>query len=148
MKLSDLFTNLADGARTMETRVKKWQEELEAKNSDMMESARRWQADAANRQEDLQKKIQGYLDDASENVRSQWGQMQKGWEEQVAQTRAKAEEMRAKAAAMNAEDNADWFEAYAATMVNFAQKMQDEASNAVAAATEARAKAENLKKDV
>lgn len=147
MKLSDLFVNLADGARTLETRVKKWQDDLEAKNADMMESARRWQADAAGRQEELKKKIQGYLDDASDNVRSQWGVMQKDWEDQVAQTKAKADQMRARAEAMNAEDNADWFEAYAATMVNFAQKMQDEASTAVAAAAEARARAEKLKKE-
>lgn len=146
MKLSDLFTNMAEGARSLEERVKEWQTDLEAKNADMVESARRWQADAAKRQGELQQRIQGYMDDASENVRSQWGNMQKGWDEQVAQMKAKGEEIRAKAAAMSAEDTADWYEAYAANLVNYAQKMQDEASTAVAAAAEARAKADALKK--
>ena len=35
MKLSDLFTNLADGARNFEARVTKWQEELDAKGADL-----------------------------------------------------------------------------------------------------------------
>lgn len=146
MRLSDLFTNMADGARTLEERVKKWQEDLEARNADMVENARRWQADAAKRQDELQQRIQGYMDDASENVRAQWGNMQKSWDEQVAHLKAKGDEIRTKAEAMNAEDTADWYEAYAATVVNYAQKMQDEASTAVAAAAEARAKAEALKK--
>ena len=54
--------------------------------------------------------------------------------------------MRGKVDASNAEDYADWSEAYAANMVAYAQSMQDEASTAVAAAAEARAKAEAAKK--
>ena len=41
MKLSDLFTNLADGARNFEARVTKWQEELDAKGADLEAGARR-----------------------------------------------------------------------------------------------------------
>ena len=76
MKLSDLFTNLADGARNFEGRIKKWQEDMDAKSTEMEAGARRWQEDAAKRQEELKKKVQGYLDDASENVRTQWNSMQ------------------------------------------------------------------------
>lgn len=148
MKLSDLLTGLADNARVFETRVKKWQDDLEAKGDELMASAKRWQENAKARQEDLDKQIQGYLADASENVRTQWAQMQGGWDAQVSQTRAKAQELKARAETMQAEDYADWSEAYAATMVKYAQQIQDEASTAVAAAAEARAKADALKKTV
>ena len=148
MKLSDLFTNLADGARNFEGRVKKWQEDLEAKNDELEAGARRWQEDAAKRQEELKQKVQGYLDDASDNVRAQWAKMEAGWDKQVAETKAKALEFRDKVDASDAEDYADWSEAYAANMVSYAQQMQDEASNAVAAAAEARARAEAAKSKV
>ena len=54
-------------------------------------------------------------------------------------------DMRAQAQNMHDEDMADWSEAYAANMVAYAQQIQDEASNAVAAAAEARAKANAAK---
>ena len=148
MKLSDLLTGLAENARVFETRARKWQDEMEAKGEELMASARRWQESAKARQEDLDKQIQGYLADASENVRTPWAELEGGWDEQVARTRAKAEELRAKAETMQAEDYADWSEAYAATVVSYAQQMQDQASTAVAAATEARAKADALKNGV
>lgn len=69
---------------------------------------RRWQDDAAARQEELKKKVQGYLDDASDNVRAQWNGMQEGWDKQVAEIKARITEMRAKVDASNAEDYADW----------------------------------------
>ena len=64
----------------------------------------------------------------------------------MAELKKKAAEMRSKAETMQAGETADWYEAYAANMVNYAQQMQEEASNAVAAAAEARAKADAAKK--
>lgn len=72
--------------------------------------------------------------------------MQTGWDEEVGKVKAKAEELRKAAVQMNDEDTADWYEAYAANMTNYAKQMQEEASQAVAAAAEARAKADASKK--
>lgn len=145
MKLSDMFTNLAENARSFEKRVGEWQEQMNSKNDDMMDSARKWQDAAMQRQDEMNKQMQSFMDDASENVRSQWEVMQSAWEEQFQKMRGKGEEMRTAANNLKGGDFADWTEAYAAQMVAFAQKMQDEAANAIAAATEARAKTDTKK---
>ena len=136
MKLSDMFASLAGNARDFEERVSEWQAQLTSSNEDMMVSARKWQEAAKQRQEELNKQMQGYFEEANENVRAQWQTMQTSWEEQFRKMQEKGEEMRAMA--MKSGNFSDWAEAYAAQMVTFAQKMQDEAANAIAAATEAR----------
>ncbi|SIS66822.1 hypothetical protein [Paracoccus saliphilus] len=144
MKLSDMFSSLAENARSFEERVSEWQEQMNAQGDDMMASARKWQEATMQRQEELNKQMQGYFDEAGENVRTQWETMQSAWEEQFQTMQKKGEEMRA--SAMKSGNFADWAEAYAAQMVTFAQKMQDEAANAIAAATEARGKSDGKKK--
>lgn len=144
MKLSDMFASLADNARVFEKRAAEWQDEVSARSDDMMASARKWQENALQRQEEANEQIRGYFDEAGENVRGQWQQMQAAWEEQFKAMHDKGEEMRE--AAMKSGHFPDWAEAYAAQMVSFAQKMQDEAANAIAAATEARAKTGGKKK--
>lgn len=139
MKLSDMFSSLAGNARNFEERVGEWQAQLTSSNEDMMVSARKWQETAMQRQEELNKQMQGYFEEANDNVRAQWQTMQTAWEEQFSKMQEKGEEMRA--AAMKSGNFPDWAEAYAAQMVAFAQKMQDEAANAIAAATEARGEA-------
>lgn len=137
MKLSDMFSTLAENARTFEKRAAEWQDEVTARNDEMMASARKWQETAMQRQEEVNQQMRGYLEEAGENVRGQWQTMQTAWEDQFQKLRDKSEEMRA--AAVKSGHFPDWAEAYAAQMVSFAQKMQDEASTAIAAATEARA---------
>lgn len=136
MKLSDMFSNLAENARDFEERATEWQAQFTNSNEDMMVSARKWQETAMQRQEEMNKQMQGYFEEANENVRNQWQSMQTAWEEQFRKMQEKGEEMRA--AATKSGNFPDWAEAYAAQMVAFAQKMQDEAANAIAAATEAR----------
>lgn len=144
MKLSDMFSTLAENARMFEKRAAEWQDEVTAKNDEMMASARKWQETAMQRQDEMNKQMRGYFEQAGDNVRAQWQTMQSAWEDQFKKMQDKGEEMRA--AAMKSGHFPDWAEAYAAQMVSFAQKMQDEASNAIAAATEARAKSAPKKK--
>jgi hypothetical protein len=138
MKLSDMFSTLAENARTYEKRVAEWQDEMTSRNDEMMNSARKWQETAMQRQDEMNRQMRGYFEEAGENVRNQWQAMQSAWEDQFQKMREKGEEMRA--AATKSGNLPEWTEAYAAQMVGFAQKMQDEAANAIAAATEARGK--------
>ena len=138
MRLSDMFSTLAENARTYEKRVAEWQDEMTSRNEDMMASARKWQEAALQRQDEMNRQIRSYFDEAGETVRHQWQTMQSAWEEQFQKMRERGEEMRAQA--MKSGQLPEWAEAYAAQMVSFAQKMQDEAANAIAAATEARGK--------
>lgn len=138
MKLSDMFSTLAENARSYEKRVAEWQDEMTARNDEMLASARKWQETAMQRQDEMNRQIHGYFEEAGENVRNQWQVMQTAWEDQFQKIREKSEEMRAQA--MKSGTFPEWAEAYAAQMVSFAQKMQDEAASAIAAATEARGK--------
>ncbi len=138
MKLSDMFSTLAENARSYEQRMNEWQTEMTARNNEMLASAGKWQETAMQRQDEMNRQIRGYFEQAGENVRSQWQAMQTAWEDQFQQMRQKSEEMRA--AAVRAGTFPEWAEAYAAQMVGFAQKMQDEAASAIAAATEAKGK--------
>lgn len=144
MKLSDMFSTLAENARTFEQRAAEWQDDMSARNDEMMAGARKWQETALQRQDELNAQMRGYFEEANENVRTQWQTMQSAWEEQFQKMREKGEEMREQA--LKSGHFPDWAEAYAAQMVAFAQKMQDEASTAIAAATEARAKGTPKKK--
>lgn len=146
MKLSEMFSTLAENARMFEERASEWQQDLNARNEEMMANVRKWQEAAIQRQDEVNRQMRGYFDEAGENVRNQWQSMQTAWEEQFEKMKAKGEEMREAAKKMQGGDFADWAEAYAAQMVGFAQKMQDEAANAIASATEARAKSSPAKK--
>lgn len=138
MKLSDMFSTLAENARTYEQRMAEWQDQMNVRNEEMMSSARKWQETTMQRQDEMNRQIRSYFEEAGENVRSQWQTMQSAWEDQFQKMREKGEEMRA--AATKSGHFPEWAEAYAAQMVGFAQKMQDEAASAIATATEARSK--------
>lgn len=142
MKLSEMLASLSRNAQEFEKRAAKWQDEMKDKSDEMVKSAKDWYASAGDRQKDLEAQIQGYFDDASDQVKAQWSKAQTDWDAEVARLRAKSEEMRQAAKDMHEEDVADWSEAYAAHMVSYAQQVQEEASKAVAAAAEARAKAD------
>lgn len=142
MKLSDMFSTLTENARAYEKRVNEWQE-MTGQNNEMMNTARKWQETAMQRQEDMNQQIRGYFEEAGENVRQQWQTMQAAWEEQFQKMREKGEEMRD--AAKSSGHFPEWAEAYAAQMVGFAQKMQDEAANAIAVATEAKGRNQGSK---
>lgn len=145
MKLSDMFASLSRNAQELEKRAAKWQEDLGNRSDEMVQSAKAWIADAQKRDDDLKAQVKDYFNDASDQVKAQWEAAKTEWDGDVATLKAKGEEMRKKAESMHAEDTADWYEAYAANMVAYAQQVQDEAAKAVAAANEARAKAENTK---
>ncbi|SEN41352.1 hypothetical protein SAMN04489859_1006103 [Paracoccus alcaliphilus] len=146
MKLSDMFSTLAENARAFEERASEWQKDLTARNEEMIGNVRKWQDAALERQDEMNRQMRGYFDEAGENVRKQWETMHSAWEDQFEKMKARGEEMRVAAGKMQGGDFADWAEAYAAQMVSYAQKMQDEAANAIASATEARAKSPGKKK--
>lgn len=145
MKLSDMFASLSRNAQDLEKRAAKWQEELGNRSEEMVESAKGWLANAQKRDDDLKAQVKDYFNDASDQVKAQWAAAKTEWDGEVAKLKAKGEEVRQKAETMAAEDNADWYEAYAANLVAYAQQVQDEAANAVAAANAARAKADAAK---
>ena len=144
MKMSDMFAMLAQNARVFEERMGAWQAEMSKNSEEAMEQARKWQESAVERQEEVNQQLRSHMEQASEQVRSQWTQMQSAWESQFERMRQQGEEMRAAAMNMSGGKDsagfADWAEAYAAQMVAFAQKMQGEAADAIAKATEARSK--------
>jgi hypothetical protein len=140
MKLSDMFSSLAENARAFEERSSTWQSELTARNEEMMSGIKKWQDSATERQDQMQKQMKEYFDQAGDGARTQWETMQKSWEDHLATMKSRGEDKRASASKLKGGDFAAWSEAYAAQMVSFAQKMQDEATNAIASATEARAK--------
>lgn len=150
MKMSDMLATLAENARIFEERMGAWQAEMSKNSEDAMEQARKWQETTVQRQEEVNRQLRTYMEGASEQVRNQWQQMQTTWETQFEKLRQQGEEMRANASKMTGgvegKGFADWSEAYAAQMVAFAQKMQGEAANAIASATEARAKSGDKKK--
>lgn len=136
MKLSDMFSTLAENARTYEQRMAEWQASMSGGNGDMMAGARKWQETAMQRQDEMNRQMRSYFEAAGDNARQQWQTMQAAWDEQFQKMREKGEEMRA--AATKSGHFPEWAEAYAAQMVGFAQKMQDEAATAIATATNAR----------
>ena len=142
MKMSDMFAMLAQNARVFEERMGAWQAEMSRNSEEAMEQARKWQESAVQRQEEVNQQLRSHMEQASEQVRNQWTQMQAAWETQFERLRQQGEEMRAQAMKMGGGKDgagfADWAEAYAAQMVAFAQKMQGEAADAIARATEAR----------
>ena len=79
MKLSDMFSTLAENARTYEKRVAEWQDEMTSRNEDMMASARKWQEAALQRQDEMNRQIRSYFDEAGETVLHQWQTMQSAW---------------------------------------------------------------------
>lgn len=141
MKLSDMFATLAENAKLYEERVNEWQNDFSARSEEAMANARKWQETALKQQDEINQQIRSYFDEASENARGQWQVMQSAMEEQFEKMRAKGEEMRDAAGKFQGSDVTKWGEAYAAQMVGFAQRMQDEAAKAVASVSEMQSKA-------
>ena len=123
-----------------------WEQDLSKRGAEWMESGKQWLAEAQKRDDEIAAQMKGYVDQASDTVKAQWTKAQQDWDAEVVRVRGMAEKLRADAAAMTTNERAEWAEAYAAQMVNFAQKMQEEAGKAVAEAGQARAKADETKK--
>lgn len=144
MILPDMLKTLTDNARQFQDRLTEWQAAMAKGQEEAMEQARKWQSSAMQQQQEVNAQIVAQMEGASETMKGQWQQMQKAWEDQFAAMQKQGEEMRAKAMSATGGSGssafADWTETYAAQMVAFTQKMQGEAANAIATATEARGK--------
>lgn len=146
MKLSDMFASLSRGAQDLEGRMGEWEKDFSKRGSEWLESGRQWLAEAQKRDDEIAAQMKGYVDQASDAVKAQWAKAQQDWDAEVTRVRGMAETLRADAAKLTTSERAEWAEAYAAQMVNFSQKMQEEAGKAVAEAGQARAKADEAKK--
>lgn len=146
MKLSEMFAGLSRNAQDLEKRMGEWEADLTKRGEAWLESGKQWLADAQKRDDEMAAQMKGYVDRASDSVKAQWAKGQQAWDAEIAQIRARTDQMRKDAVAMNAKDRAEWSEAYAAQMLGFAQKVQDEAGKAVAAAAEARAASDKAAK--
>ncbi len=146
MKLSEMFASLSRGAQDLEQRMGEWEKDFSQRSAEWVESGKQWLADAQKRDDEMTAQLKGYVDQSSEQVKMQWAKAQKDWDAEADRVRGMADSLRADAARMSANERAEWSEAYAAQMVNFAQKMQEQAGKAIAEAAEARARAEAAKK--
>ncbi|RJL01825.1 hypothetical protein D3P06_12080 [Paracoccus aestuarii] len=144
MILPEMLKMLTNNARQFQERMAEWQAAMAEGQDKAMEQARQWQAQAMQQQQEVNARLMDQMEGAGEAMQAQWQQMQKAWEDQFATMQKQGEEMRAKALSATGGKGgnafADWAETYAAQMVAFTQKMQGEAANAIATATEARAK--------
>lgn len=141
MKLSDLFASLSKSAQDLEARAAEWEGQLRNRGDQLVDDAKKWLASAQERDDELRAKTTSYLNDASEQVKAQWAKTQSEWDAEFVRLKARAEEAQKKAQTMQSKELADWYEAYAAHMVSFAERVQQQASNAVAGAAKARADA-------
>ncbi len=141
MKLSDLLDSLTDGARKLEAQLDDWQKSLSVQGEEAVAKAKEWQKTAEARGEEWSKQFRAYADNVDDDLKKQWDKIQSGFDTQMTAARAQADEWRSKAESADAETTAKWHEAYAANMVALAKRAEEEASKAIAGATEARAKA-------
>ncbi len=143
MKLSTMLSDLAKRSRDLEKQADAWSKQLDKEGKKLSASLQAWMDGQKAREEELKGQVAAYLSSAGEQVRSAWKEGEESWNAEVARLRQMATEAQSKAAARSKDGAADLYEAYAAHAVAFAQKAQDEASKAVAAAAEARAKAKD-----
>ena len=141
MSLSDLLTSLADNARKFETQLDAWNKSLTAQGDEILAKTKEWQKTSERHSEEWTAQFKAYAEGIDGDLKSRWAKLQSDAEAQVEVARKRAEEWRAEAEKKDAETRATWYEAYAANLAAIAQRSEEEASKAIAAAADARAKA-------
>ena len=79
------------------------------------------------------------------DLKAEWTKLQQNVDTQMQTLRNQAHEWRTEAEKKDAATAAKWYEAYAANMVALAKRTEQEAASAIAAAIDARAKADAKK---
>ena len=146
MKISDLLTSLAGSAKDLEAQIEAWNKSLSAQGDQALAKMKEWQKGAERRGEEWKAEFKAYSDDVDANLKSQWSELQAGFDNQMNAARTQVSAWRAEAEQKDADTRAKWYEAYAANMVAIARRTEQEATSAIAAAAEARAKAQHQKK--
>jgi hypothetical protein len=138
-KLSEQFLE-------MSRRAAEWEKRAEARRE---EDRKQFEADRAEARKSVQS-AQAAFDDKlynlDQSMTSHWREVQKSFNNQVAVAHSKAAEGKAVLELADAQDVADFDEAYADTAANFAHLAANEANAAMLEATAARAYAKSLEK--
>lgn len=140
MKISDLLTSLAGSAKNLETQMDEWNKSLSAQGDQALAKVKEWQQAAERRDEEWKAQFKVYANDVDAGLKKQWTELQTGFDTHMETVRKQAAAWRSEAEQKDAQTRADWYEAYAANMVSIAKRTEQEATAAIAAAAEARAK--------
>ena len=142
MKLSDLLQSLTEGTRKFEAQLDEWSKDMAVKSDALMAKAEAWQKSADQRSKEWADQLTAYSNGVDAELKSEWTKLQDNVDTQVDAWRKQAADWRVEAEKKDAETAAKWYEAYAANMVALAKRSEQEAASAIAAAIEARAKAD------
>jgi len=145
MKLSDMLQSLTEGTRKFEAQMDEWSKDLTAKGNELMGKADEWQKSAEQRSKEWSDQLTAYANGVDADMKTEWTKLQDSVDTQVAALRKQASDWRAEAEKKDAVTAAKWHEAYAANMVALAKRTEQEAAGAIAAAIDARAKADGKK---
>ena len=145
MKLSDMLQSLTEGTRKFEAQMDEWSKDLTAKGNELMGKADEWQKSAEQRSKEWSDQLTAYANGVDADLKTEWTKLQDSVDTQVAALRKQASDWRAEAEKKDAVTAAKWHEAYAANMVALAKRTEQEAAGAIAAAIDARAKADGKK---
>ena len=145
MKLSDLLQSLTEGTRKFEAQLDEWSKDMAVKSDALMAKAEAWQKSADQRSKEWADQLTAYSNGVDAELKSEWTKLQTNVDTQVDVWRKQAADWRVEAEKKDAETAAKWYEAYAANMVALAKRSEQEATSAIAAAIEARAKADAKK---
>lgn len=138
-KLSEQFLEMSRRTAVLENRAAARKEE----------NRKEFEADVAEAREAVQLAVGSFeakLNSIEESVSSQWRGLQRSFDNQVAIARSKAAERKAAHNLADAQERADYYEAYAEVAAEFANLAAAEAEVAMIQATEARAYANALGK--
>lgn len=145
MKLSDLLQSLTEGTRKFEAQLDEWSKDMALKSDALKAKAEEWQKSADQRSKEWAAQLTAYSNGVDAELKSEWTKLQNNVDTQVDTWRKQASDWHAEAEKKDAETAAKWYEAYAANMVALAKRSEQEATSAIAAAIEARAKADAKK---
>lgn len=145
MKISDLLQSLTEGTRNFESQLDEWNKGLTAKGNELMAKADEWQKSADQRTKEWATQLTAYSNGVDADLKAEWTKLQQNVDTQVQTLRDQANAWRAEAEKKDAVTAAKWYEAYAANMVALAKRTEQEAASAIAAAIDARAKADAKK---
>lgn len=141
MKISDLLTSLAGSTKVLEGQLDEWNKSLSAQGDQALAKVKEWQQTAEQRNEEWKAQFKAYASGVDDDLKGQWTELQAGFDTHMDAARKQVESWRAEAEKQDADTRANWYEAYAANMVSIAKRAEQEATTAVSAAAEARAKA-------
>lgn len=145
MKISDLLQSLTESTRNFESQLDAWNKDLTTKGNELMAKAEEWQKSVDQRSKEWGAQLTAYSNSVDAELKTEWTKLQTDVDGRVEELRQQANQWRTQAEKKDAETAAKWYEAYATNMVALAKRTEQEAASAIAAAIDARAKADAKK---